>query len=250
MARSLGLSGCIFNSIAIVNFTSKSTTIHTIPVIIFKASPVATGITVPVFFVPGIMPHASYTCIPLFFFISSGNYQPSRKKIMNCPVCQAKGLPDELKKCPQCESDLEVFQLTRKIAKGRNTLLSITIITAILFIAVLLFWVLSQSSDNIAPEEAEHLRTENADLKAELENVSADKVRLLEEVEALKQEVARVEQEPVKREKEYTVREGESLYGIARKMYGNGFRYVDIARDNNIKDPDMIRAGQKLKIHD
>ena len=168
---------------------------------------------------------------------------------MNCPVCQAKGLPDELKKCPQCESDLEVFQLTRKIARGRNTLLSITIITAILLIAVLLYWLLSGTIGSIDTEEIDRLKMENANLKEALENVNTEKARLLKEVETLKQEAVMEEEEPRKRVEEYTVREGESLYGIARKVYGNGFRYIDLARDNNIKDPDRIQAGQKLKIH-
>lgn len=46
----------------------------------------------------------------------------------------------------------------------------------------------------------------------------------------------------------YTVKKGDTLWGIAKKYYGNGNRYPDIARANNIANPDIIHIGQKLLI--
>ena len=46
----------------------------------------------------------------------------------------------------------------------------------------------------------------------------------------------------------YTVVRGDTLWGIANKFYGNGSRYPEIAKANNISNPDLIYAGQKLLI--
>lgn len=46
----------------------------------------------------------------------------------------------------------------------------------------------------------------------------------------------------------YTVVKGDTLFGIAKKYYGNGNRYPEIARANNIKNPNYIQVGQKLII--
>lgn len=46
----------------------------------------------------------------------------------------------------------------------------------------------------------------------------------------------------------YTVVKGDTLWGIAQKFYGNGNRYPEIARANNISNPNVIHTGQKLFI--
>lgn len=46
----------------------------------------------------------------------------------------------------------------------------------------------------------------------------------------------------------YTVVKGDTLYGIAKKFYGNGNRYPEIAKANNITNPNIIHVGQKLLI--
>lgn len=46
----------------------------------------------------------------------------------------------------------------------------------------------------------------------------------------------------------YTVVKGDTLWGIAKKYYGNGSRYPEIAKANNIANPDIIYVGQKLLI--
>jgi surface antigen len=46
----------------------------------------------------------------------------------------------------------------------------------------------------------------------------------------------------------YTVVRGDTLWGIAKRFYGNGSRYPEIAKANNIADPDIIHIGQVLLI--
>jgi nucleoid-associated protein YgaU len=46
----------------------------------------------------------------------------------------------------------------------------------------------------------------------------------------------------------YTVVRGDTLWGIAKRFYGNGSRYPEIAKANNIPNPDIIHVGQVLLI--
>lgn len=46
----------------------------------------------------------------------------------------------------------------------------------------------------------------------------------------------------------YTVVKGDTLWAIAQRFYGNGNRYPEIARANNISNPNIIHIGQKLLI--
>jgi nucleoid-associated protein YgaU len=41
----------------------------------------------------------------------------------------------------------------------------------------------------------------------------------------------------------YTVKHGDSLWGIAVRAYGDGYKWVDIARANNLQNPDVIHSG-------
>lgn len=46
----------------------------------------------------------------------------------------------------------------------------------------------------------------------------------------------------------YTVVHGDDLWDIAVKEYGNGYRWVDIAKTNNLVNPDLIHAGNVLQL--
>ncbi len=46
--------------------------------------------------------------------------------------------------------------------------------------------------------------------------------------------------------KSYTVISGDDLWNIARREYGNGYKWVDIASANSLKNPDVIHAGNVL----
>lgn len=46
----------------------------------------------------------------------------------------------------------------------------------------------------------------------------------------------------------YTVQKGDSLWKIAERFYGNGSKYIELARINGINDPNRISIGQKIKV--
>lgn len=49
-------------------------------------------------------------------------------------------------------------------------------------------------------------------------------------------------------EKTYTVVKGDNLWSIAVKQYGNGYKWTDIARANNLTHPGTIHAGNVLTL--
>ncbi|MBS1805198.1 MAG: LysM peptidoglycan-binding domain-containing protein [Acidobacteria bacterium] len=46
----------------------------------------------------------------------------------------------------------------------------------------------------------------------------------------------------------YTVKSGDNLSKIAKHFYGNASKYTDIAKANNISNPDLIKVGQQLNL--
>lgn len=46
----------------------------------------------------------------------------------------------------------------------------------------------------------------------------------------------------------YIVQKGDDLWGIAVKVYNNGYRWVDIARANSLSNPGLIYSGNVLKL--
>ena len=47
---------------------------------------------------------------------------------------------------------------------------------------------------------------------------------------------------------EYVVQPGDTLWGIARRVCGNGARYESLAAHNKIPNSDRINPGQKLSV--
>lgn len=48
--------------------------------------------------------------------------------------------------------------------------------------------------------------------------------------------------------KTYTVKAGDTLSKISKEFYGDANKYMDIAKANNIDNPDKINVGQELVI--
>lgn len=48
--------------------------------------------------------------------------------------------------------------------------------------------------------------------------------------------------------KTYTVKRGDTLWAIAKKELGDGSKYTELAKLNNIKNPNLIYPGQVLKL--
>jgi LysM repeat protein len=49
-------------------------------------------------------------------------------------------------------------------------------------------------------------------------------------------------------EQRYTLQSGDSLSKVSRHFYGSVNHYNEIARANNIADPDKVRAGQEIVV--
>lgn len=49
-------------------------------------------------------------------------------------------------------------------------------------------------------------------------------------------------------DKTYTVVHGDNLWNIAVAKYGNGYKWVDIAKANNLANPSLIHAGNVLTL--
>lgn len=48
--------------------------------------------------------------------------------------------------------------------------------------------------------------------------------------------------------KTYTVQRGDHLWKIAEENYGSGYNWVDIARENDLRDPNVLLVGQELEL--
>ena len=46
----------------------------------------------------------------------------------------------------------------------------------------------------------------------------------------------------------YIVQKGDNLWKISLKFYGSGYNWVDISRQNNLKNPGLIEEGEELQI--
>jgi len=168
---------------------------------------------------------------------------------MECPVCKTTGINEEAKNCPNCNADLESFQLLKKVeksSKNRKNTIILLIIIIILAIAALLLLLFLPSGETVSKDEKIRMEQQIQNLKNENIQLTSQIAELNKQKETLKSENLQSKQKC--EEVTYTVRWGETLYLIAESFYGDGFKYPKIAKDNNIKDPDFILEGQKLKI--
>ena len=46
----------------------------------------------------------------------------------------------------------------------------------------------------------------------------------------------------------YTVKQGDTLWGICKRFLGDGSKYPQIAKLNDIKNPNLIKVGQVIKL--
>lgn len=53
---------------------------------------------------------------------------------------------------------------------------------------------------------------------------------------------------PTELPEKIAVEKGQSLWTIAEKQYGSGYNWVDIAKENNLKNANVLNVGQELKL--
>ena len=170
---------------------------------------------------------------------------------MECPVCNTSGLPEDAKSCTNCGSDLEALQLTKTIKKSGKSRLIFGYIVSAFFLIILFIWILNcifHWNDDVKTDTTS-TDSEITTLNQQIDQEKKLNAQLQLKIKDLKTELNTKVQIEAKKEQQWTVKEGESLFQIARKVYGNGFNYGIIAKDNNIEDPNMIMVGQKLIIY-
>ena len=70
---------------------------------------------------------------------------------------------------------------------------------------------------------------------------------LIPEAKALVQATGQVSSATTEK-KQYTVVHGDSLWSIAMKQYNDGYKWVEIAKANNLTNPNIIFAGNVLML--
>lgn len=170
---------------------------------------------------------------------------------MECPVCKTSGIPAEANACPKCNADFEGLQMLTKLKKSNKSVLTVAIVASILFVVVLFAWIVGYSFvhiDNADSQSGKVIDKENAGA-LELNSLKSENAKLITSNQQLEKKIKVLQKKQEKKETTYVVKEDETLFMIARIIYGNGFKYLDIAKDNQIEPPYLIKVGQDLKIY-
>lgn len=166
---------------------------------------------------------------------------------MKCPICGKSGIPNYFSQdtvCPCCGSDLSIYRLVDAINDNnmgkKNLSWKRVILTCVAFTLAVFFAVSSillMSSKNGAVEVASKL------------NCKVDSLNT--EISALRSSLAETSKTTPTAPAggfTYTVRKGDCLWGISRKLYGNGSLYAKIAAANNLETNECLHIGNKLII--
>ncbi|MEZ5197617.1 MAG: LysM peptidoglycan-binding domain-containing protein [Bacteroidales bacterium] len=170
---------------------------------------------------------------------------------MECPVCKTTGLPEETRNCPQCNAYLEALHLLKNIEKSNKKRFNFGIVMLALLVLVITAWIITLSLSRNSGKAIENIAEVEkfSNLKTELETTKNEVLKLKTENKQLTEQMAQIETVKSGRVETYIVKEGETLFSIARRVYGNGYKYVDLAKENSINAADSIVVGQELKIH-
>jgi uncharacterized protein YoxC len=204
---------------------------------------------------------------------------------IECPVCKASGIKKGSPRCPRCNSDLEIFGQIDNLEEGSSgstaALMIAYFLVVVCVVAFLLFYFFvfkdAKAASDVNKNQIKQLTTQIEGLKTENEqylqqiidlrtkigsgNDIADPVSKTRQQADVQSVNTPVKQAPVVQTRKkpdqsnvqsgviyYEVLPGESLRRIAKKYFGDMEMYTKIMKDNNIKTPDQIYPGQKLKI--
>ena len=203
---------------------------------------------------------------------------------MECPVCKASGIKKGSPRCPRCNSDLEVFGQIENLEEGSSGSTAALMIAYFLVLACVVSFLLfyfyvftdAKASSDVNKTQIKQLTTQIEGLKTENEQYLQQIIDLRTQIgggaesatqvsKTKKEANAQIQTNPVKQVTApqtkkldqpaaqsgviyHEVQPGESLRRIAKKYFGDMDQYPKIMKDNNIKTPDQIYPGQKLKI--
>ncbi|MDP4290193.1 MAG: LysM peptidoglycan-binding domain-containing protein [Bacteroidota bacterium] len=203
---------------------------------------------------------------------------------IECPVCKASGIKKGSPRCPRCNSDLEVFGQINHLEEGSSGSTAALMIAYFLVLACVVsfllfyFFVFKDAKTN-----SELNKTQIKQLNSQIEELKSENEQYLQQIIDLRTQIGGGADNSasesknkkdnnvsvqVPQPKQSTVSQpdkqaqpkaqssviyhevlpGESLRRIAKKYFGDMDQYSKIMKDNNIKKPDQIYPGQKLKI--
>ncbi|MEX0616577.1 MAG: LysM peptidoglycan-binding domain-containing protein [Candidatus Woykebacteria bacterium] len=114
------------------------------------------------------------------------------------------------------------------LLKGRQS--TIVAIVVVVLIIIAAFFLFGNRESGQVTDQAEKTQDEQ---KTQEEEKKAEEAK---------------EAEQTKLPREYTVAKGDHLWKIASNVYNDGYKWVLIAQENELKNPDMITTGQKLTL--
>ncbi len=187
---------------------------------------------------------------------------------MQCPVCKTKGINENAKRCPNCNSDLEAFQYIKKIEKSHRKNKNAVAILIILIIAGAIIWVYTYNNMKVAEKTKTAIETQKINRQQkQIEQLKSDKDQLMNKIVELRDKSNNF-QKPISPKYQnnnvidnkktsanksktffYKVKKGETLRSIAKEFYGSKNKYLKIMSDNNLKNANKLRVGQRLKIY-
>jgi LysM repeat protein len=203
---------------------------------------------------------------------------------IECPVCKASGIKKGSPRCPRCNSDLEVFSQIENLEESSSGSTAALMIAYFLVMACVVSFLLfyffvfkdAKATSDVNKSQIKQLTTQIDGLKTENEQylqqiidlrtqigsgsasvVPVSKIKKENDVQPLTPPIKQVQTVQPSRQDQpkaqsgviyHEVQPGESLRRIAKKYFGDMYQYPKIMKDNNIKTPDQIYPGQKLKI--
>ena len=191
--------------------------------------------------------------------------------IMNCPICNNENIGDNTSTCPECNSDLEAFTHINLIDKQLSARKKGMIVLVIALLIVTTGWAINYFNKDKVPtlDEGRKATVENKDQSEAIEQLTNSVEAKEQEIIELKSRIDELESnegengntasekgEEVSIGNEessgtqiHVVQKNESLWKIAENLLGDGYKYIDLAEDNQINNPDLITEGQEIKIN-
>jgi len=155
-------------------------------------------------------------------------------------------IDENISVCPNCNSDLDLLNNIKLVSKNNRTNKLILVLIFIALIISILFSFHISNKNKFNKNENnnvvfEQLKKKNDSLKIEIayiKKLNTDTLKMTENKNPIKNEAI----------DEYVVQKNDNLWLIAQKIYGDGFKYKDIAIENKIEKPYEIMIGSKLLI--
>ncbi|MEK7571602.1 MAG: LysM peptidoglycan-binding domain-containing protein [Patescibacteria group bacterium] len=106
----------------------------------------------------------------------------------------------------------------------------------------------SAASPTITPSDVKATEVPTATIAPTATSVPTATIAPTMEIKPTAKPVKVQEKKQDKQAKTYTVKKGDDLWHIAEEVYNDGYKWAEIARVNNLSNPGIIHAGNKLQL--